>query len=230
MTSRVLLVEDDAIVRDAVALVLERQGFSVTPVADGADAIEEGVHGGHDLIVLDLMLPTVDGLEVCREVRKTSRVPIVMLTARADTNDVVAGLELGADDYVTKPFEPAVLAARIRSVLRRSDDDNTPAGIDGVLAARGITVDVESQRAFRGEEELLLTRTEWRLLVELLSNAAKVLTREHLLEAVWGYDYLGDSRLVDMAVKRLRDKLGEPDRPPSYVTTVRGVGYRFERD
>ncbi len=228
MTSRVLLVEDDAMVRDAVALVLEREGYAVTPVADGANAIDEGVHGGHDLIVLDLMLPGVDGLDVCREVRRTSRVPIVMLTARTDTNDVVAGLELGADDYVTKPFEPAVLAARIRSVLRRSGDD-TPAGIDDILAARGITIHVESQRAFRGEDELLLTRTELRLLIELVSNVAKVLTRERLLEAVWGYDYLGDSRLVDMAVKRLRDKLGEPDRPPSYVTTVRGVGYRFER-
>jgi len=216
-------------VRDAVALVLEREGYAVTPVADGANAIDEGVRGGHDLIVLDLMLPGVDGLDVCREVRKTSRVPIVMLTARTDTNDVVAGLELGADDYVTKPFEPAVLAARIRSVLRRSGDD-TPAGIDGILAARGITIHVESQRAFRGEDELLLTRTELRLLIELVSNVAKVLTRERLLEAVWGYDYLGDSRLVDMAVKRLRDKLGEPERPPPYVTTVRGVGYRFERE
>jgi len=229
VTSRVLLVEDDAMVRDAVALVLEREGYAVTPVADGANAIDEGVRGGHDLIVLDLMLPGVDGLDVCREVRKTSRVPIVMLTARTDTNDVVAGLELGADDYVTKPFEPAVLAARIRSVLRRSGDD-TPAGIDGILAARGITIHVESQRAFRGEDELLLTRTELRLLIELVSNVAKVLTRERLLEAVWGYDYLGDSRLVDMAVKRLRDKLGEPERPPPYVTTVRGVGYRFERE
>jgi len=229
MTSRVLLVEDDAMVRDAVALVLEREGYDVTPVADGADAVVEGVTGGHDLIVLDLMLPSVDGLDVCREVRKTSRVPIVMLTARTDTNDVVAGLELGADDYVTKPFEPAVLAARIRSVLRRSGDD-TPAGIEGVLAARDLTVDLEAQRAFRGDEELLLTRTELRLLVELMSNVAKVLTRERLLEAVWGYDYLGDSRLVDMAVKRLRDKLGEPERPPGYVTTVRGVGYRFERE
>ena len=216
-------------VRDAVALVLEREGYAVTPVADGANAIDEGVRGGHDLIVLDLMLPGVDGLDVCREVRKTSRVPIVMLTARTDTNDVVAGLELGADDYVMKPFEPAVLAARIRSVLRRSGDD-TPAGIDGILAARGITIHVESQRAFRGEDELLLTRTELRLLIELVSNVAKVLTRERLLEAVWGYDYLGDSRLVDMAVKRLRDKLGEPERPPPYVTTVRGVGYRFERE
>jgi len=229
MTSRVLLVEDDAMVRDAVALVLEREGYDVTPVADGADAVAEGITGAHDLIVLDLMLPSVDGLDVCREVRKTSRVPIVMLTARTDTIDVVAGLELGADDYVTKPFEPAVLAARIRSVLRRSGDD-TPAGIEGVLAARSLSVDLEAQRAFRGEDELLLTRTELRLLVELMGNVAKVLTRERLLEAVWGYDYLGDSRLVDMAVKRLRDKLGEPERPPGYVTTVRGVGYRFERE
>ena len=228
MTSRVLLVEDDAMVRDAVALVLEREGYAVTPVADGANAIDEGVHGGHDLIVLDLMLPGVDGLDVCREVRRTSRVPIVMLTARTDTNDVVAGLELGADDYVTKPFEPAVLAARIRSVLRRSGDD-TPAGIDGVLAARGITIHVESQRAFRGEDELLLTRTELRLLIELVSNVAKVLTRERLLEAVWGYDYLGDSRLVDVAVQRLRAKVESDPARPELILTVRGTGYKAAR-
>ncbi len=231
MTNKVLLVEDDDIVRDAVTLVLEREGYAVTAVADGADAIAAGARGGHDLIVLDLMLPTVDGLDVCRAVRRTSRVPIVMLTARADTSDVVAGLELGADDYVTKPFEPAVLAARIRSVRRRADEDysGAPNGSQDVLVGRDLRIDLPAQRAFRGDQELLLTPTEFRLLVELIANRARVLSREALLERVWGYDYLGDSRLVDMAVKRLRDKLGEPAHPPAYITTIRGVGYRFER-
>ncbi len=231
VTNKVLLVEDDDIVRDAVTLVLEREGYAVTAVADGADAIAEGARGGHDLIVLDLMLPTVDGLDVCRAVRRTSRVPIVMLTARADTSDVVAGLELGADDYVTKPFEPAVLAARIRSVLRRADEDysGAPNGSRDVLVGRDLRIDLPAQRAFRGDEELMLTPTEFRLLAELIANRARVLSREVLLERVWGYDYLGDSRLVDRAVKRLRDKLGEPAHPPAYITTIRGVGYRFER-
>ena len=228
MSGHVLLVEDDAIVREAVTLVLEREGYAVTAVGDGAEAIELGLAGGHDLMVLDLMLPSVDGLDVCRQMRVSSRIPIVMLTARTDTDDVITGLELGADDYVTKPFEPAVLAARIRSVLRRSSDDG-PEGLRGEVSARDIRIDIEARQAFRGDEELLLTPTEFRLLVELVHHASKVRTREVLLDRVWGYDYLGDSRLVDMAVKRLRDKLGEPAHPPAYITTIRGVGYRFER-
>jgi two-component system response regulator MtrA len=228
MGLRVLVVEDDASVREAVTLVLESSGFEVTAVADGDAAIAEARRAvAHDLVLLDLMLPKRNGLDVCREIRRTSNVPIVMLTARTHVSDVVAGLELGADDYMTKPFEPTELAARVRAVLRRSAD---PTGSDTgpAINARDVSVDERAFRAFRGERELALTATEFRLLAELVRHAGLVLTREVLLERVWGYDYLGDSRLVDMAVMRLRDKLGEPEQPPPYISTVRGVGYRFE--
>jgi two-component system response regulator MtrA len=227
VTARVLVVEDDPSVRETVTLVLERSGFDVTAVADGDSAINEANRSGvHDLVLLDLMLPRSSGLDVCRHIRRSSNMPIVMLTARADTADVVAGLELGADDYITKPFEPVELAARVRAVLRRSADNNS--GEITVLRMRDVEVDEGAFRAFRGGEELALTATEFRLLAELVRHAGLVLTRETLLARVWGYDYLGDSRLVDMAVMRLRDKLGDAEDGPDYVTTVRGVGYRFE--
>jgi two-component system response regulator MtrA len=221
-------VEDDSSVRETVTLVLERSGFEVTAVADGQAAVAEASRSGaHDLMLLDLMLPRLSGLDVCREVRRSSSLPIVMLTARADTADVVAGLELGADDYVTKPFEPVELAARVRAVLRRALGSGDAAG--SVLRVRDVCVDEGAFRALRGERELSLTTTEFRLLAELVRHAGLVLTREVLLERVWGYDYLGDSRLVDMAVMRLREKLGDT-AGDGYVSTVRGVGYRFEGD
>ena len=226
--ARVLLIEDDRSVREAAALVLERTGFSVTTVGDGDAGLAEALRpGAHDLVVLDLMLPRRSGLDVCRELRRSSNIPIVILTARADAADVVAGLELGADDYITKPFEPAVLAARARAVLRRTGDDGDAS--PSVVAARDLRVDEAAFCAYRNGDALSLSSTELRLLAELLRHAGQVLTREILLERVWNYDYLGDSRLVDMAILRLRDKLGEPTSPPPYITTVRGVGYRFER-
>jgi two-component system response regulator MtrA len=229
VTARVLIVEDDASVRETVAMVLERTGFEVNAVADGNAAIAAASESrGHDLVLLDLMLPGVNGLDVCREIRRISNVPIVMLTAKVDTADVVAGLELGADDYITKPFEPIELAARVRAVLRRSSDPVTET--PELLRVRDIEVDEGAFQARRGDRELPLTTTEFRLLAELVRHAGLVLTREVLLERVWGYDYLGDSRLVDMAVMRLREKLGDRTEPPGYVSTVRGVGYRFERD
>ncbi|MBW3555779.1 MAG: response regulator transcription factor [Actinobacteria bacterium] len=226
---RVLLVEDDGSVREAVAIVLERSGFQVDGVADGADALARVADDGErfDVVVLDLMLPSLSGFDVCREIRKISGVPIVMLTAKTDITDVVVGLELGADDYMTKPFEPAELAARIRAVLRRSAGD--AADHAGALVARDVLVDEAAFRAFRNGHELALTAIEFKLVCELVRNAGLVLTREKLLERVWGYDYLGDSRLVDMAVKRLRAKLGDAADGPDYITTVRGIGYRFER-
>jgi two-component system, OmpR family, response regulator MtrA len=228
VTARVLVVEDDDSVRGAVTLVLERSGFDVTAVGDGHSAIAEASRSGaHDLVLLDLMLPGLSGLDVCREIRRSSNMPIVMLTARTDTAEVVAGLEVGADDYVTKPFQPVELAARLRAVLRRSAE--TTAGNTRDRRVRDIHVDEGAFRAFRGDCELTLTATEFRLLAELVSHVGLVVSRQALLERVWGYDYLGDSRLVDMAVMRLREKLGEPTVPPGYVSTVRGVGYRFER-
>jgi two-component system response regulator MtrA len=225
----VLVVEDDASVRAAVSMVLETSGFEVTAVDNGHAAIAEASRSdAHDLVLLDLMLPGMSGLDVCREVRRSSSIPIVMLTARADTADVVAGLELGADDYLTKPFEPVELVARVRAVLRRSADSDGEPGSE--LRVRDIVVDEGAFRAHRGSDELVLTATEFRLLAELVRHAGLVLTRDVLLERVWGYDYLGDSRLVDMAVMRLRDKLDDSTDSPTYVSTVRGVGYRFEDD
>ena len=228
MSGNILVVEDDASVREAAAIVLERAGFSVTGVGDGDEALASlAADPPFDLVLLDLMLPSRNGYDVCREIRRSSGVPIVMLTARAEVTDVVAGLELGADDYITKPFAPAELAARIRAVLRRSSSDE--AGGAEELRCSDVVVDEAAFRAYRRGEEMRLTTIEFRLLAELVRNAGRVMTREILLERVWGYDYLGDSRLVDMAVNRLRGKLGGAAGDDGHITTVRGVGYRFER-
>jgi two-component system response regulator MtrA len=218
-----LVVEDDRSVREAVTIVLERSGFDVVEVADGAEVAEVLRAGEFDLVLLDIMLPSMNGFDICRDIRTTSSVPIVMLTARTDTDDVVRGLELGADDYVTKPFEPAELVARARAAVRRAAESIPPR-----WQVRDLDIDEEAFCASRGGTALDLTATEFRLLVALASRVGQVLTREALLERVWGYDYLGDSRLVDMAILRLRSKLGEPDQPPPYISTVRSVGYRFD--
>ena len=221
---RVLLVEDDRSVQEVAGMVLERAGFEVVVADDGPSALEELERRAFDVVVLDVMLPGMSGFEVCRRLRRETAVPIVMLTARSDADDVVTGLELGADDYLTKPFEPKVLAARVRAVLRRSSP--VPAG---PLTCRDLEVDEAAFTAQRSGCALTLTKIELRLLAELVRHAGEVMSRGALLDRVWGYDYLGDSRLVDMAIKRLRDKLGDPPDPPPYITTVRSVGYRFER-
>ncbi|MEX2406874.1 MAG: response regulator transcription factor [Actinomycetota bacterium] len=225
MNERVLLVEDDASIRESTALGLERAGFRVTTAADGREAVDRFRREGFDLVVLDLMLPEMDGFEVCRLLRRESRVPILMLTARADSTDVVAGLELGADDFVTKPFDLPVLVARARAVVRRS----SAAGPEEVLRVGDLEVDRAAFTARRGERNLALTTTEFRLLATLAGRPGQVFTREMLLEAVWGYDYLGDSRLVDVAVQRLRAKVEDDTASPRRIVTVRGVGYRLEK-
>ena len=224
MNERILYVEDDDSLRESATLVLERVGFSVTAVGDGQKALDNFSSSRFDLVLLDVMLPSVDGFDVCREIRRTARTPIVMLTARAETAEVVAGLELGADDYVTKPFEGSELVARVRAVLRRGMPDSQST----VLRVGGLEIDADAFRVSNDGIALELTATEFRLLLELVRHSGRVLTRELLLDLVWGYDYLGDSRLVDMAVKRVRDKLGDDPRTPRYITTVRGVGYRFD--
>jgi DNA-binding response OmpR family regulator len=221
---RVLLVEDDASIREVAALGLKQAGFRVTTAADGREALLEFRQRSFDLVVLDLMLPLLDGYEVCREIRRESRVPIIMLSAKSDTVDVVVGLELGADDYVTKPFDMAELVARARAALRRSVEPAT----DGVIAVAGLEIDPAAFRVRRNGEDVALTATEFRLLLELARRPGQVFTRELLLERVWSYDYLGDSRLVDVAVQRLRAKVEEDPRNPRLIHTVRGVGYRFE--
>ena len=218
-----LLVEDDPSIREVTALGLEQAGFRVTTAADGRDGLARFRDGSFALVVLDVMLPELDGLEVCREIRRESRVPILMLSARSDTVDVVVGLELGADDYLTKPFELAELVARARAALRRGTDEPT----ERPIAVGGIEIEPAAFRATKAGEELALTATEFRLLLEFAQHPRQVFTRELLLERVWGYDYLGDSRLVDVAVQRLRGKIEDDPKEPRIVLTVRGVGYRL---
>ena len=225
MDERVLLVEDDPSIREIASLGLKEAGFRVTVAVDGREGLSRALHDPFDAIVLDVMLPSLDGFEVCREIRKQSRVPIVMLTARTDTLDVVVGLESGADDYVTKPFEMPELVARVRAVLRRAQ----AAPEETRLSVGLLEVDPAGFTARKGGKDLSLTATEFRLLLEMARRPGQVFTRELLLQRVWNYDYLGDSRLVDVAVQRLRAKLEEDPAHPRMIKTVRGVGYRLER-
>jgi DNA-binding response OmpR family regulator len=216
----ILLVEDDATIREMTQLSLERDGFVVDTAADGPAGLEAFRAGSPDLVLLDVMLPGLDGVSVCRAIRESSVVPVVMLTARTDAVDVVLGLEAGADDYVTKPFEPSVLAARLRAVLRRV----TRAAPQQPLRFGDLEIDPLGMVVIRGGEQLSLTPTEYRLLLMLAENAGIVLGRERLLEEVWGYVWAGDTRLVDMHVRRLRGKVG-----PEVIETVRGAGYKMVR-
>jgi DNA-binding response OmpR family regulator len=225
MNEHLLLVEDDPSIREITALGLSAAGFRVAACGDGREGLARQRAEGFDLVLLDVMLPSLDGFEVCREIRKQSRVPIVMLTARADTVDVVVGLESGADDYVAKPFEMPELIARVRAVLRRSGAEPEETRI----TLGDVEIDPAAFAAKKGGRDLALTATEFRLLLELARRPGQVFTREMLLERVWNYDYLGDSRLVDVAVQRLRGKVEDDPAHPRLITTVRGVGYRLER-
>jgi DNA-binding response OmpR family regulator len=217
---RILLVEDDATIRQMTQLSLERDGFMVATAHDGTSGLAAFRADAPDLVVLDVMLPGVDGVSVCRSIREHSVVPVVMLTARTDPVDVVLGLEAGADDYVTKPFEPAILAARLRAVLRRvARHDASP-----LLRIGELEIDRDGMEVRVAGEPIALTPTEYRLLLELAENRGVVLSRERLLEDVWGYVWSGDTRLVDMHVRRLRAKIG-----PDAIETVRGAGYKLVR-
>jgi len=222
----VLLVEDDASIREVATLGLEQAGLRVTAVGDGRSGLARFREGGVDLVLLDVMLPSLDGFEVLREIRRGSGAPVVMLTARSELHDVVVGLELGADDYVTKPFELPELVARIKAVLRRAGPDGREG--DDVIHAGGLEIDPTGFRVRKQGEELSLTATEFRLLHELARRPKQVFTRDLLLELVWNYDYLGDSRLVDAAIQRLRAKVEDDPKHPALIRTVRAVGYRFD--
>jgi DNA-binding response OmpR family regulator len=220
--STVLLVEDDPAARQGLELALSRLGYGVRAAATGEAALDGLGQGPVDVVVLDLMLPGVDGFEVCRRLRRVSNVPVIMLTARGDDFDIVAGLEAGADDYVVKPAEPRVLDARIRAVLRRLARAGSPAETWGDLV-----IDRESLIVLRAGQPVPLTPTELRLLLVLSGSSRQVFSREQLLDLVWEHGYLGDSRLVDACVQRLRAKIETDTSEPRYIQTVRGFGYRF---
>ncbi|MEL6892975.1 MAG: response regulator transcription factor [Actinomycetota bacterium] len=221
-----LFIEDDDGIRLALSLALEDEGYSVREAANGADGLAEFEREPADLVLLDLRLPDMSGFEVCRSLRATSIVPIIIITAQTDTVDMVAGLETGADDYVTKPVVPKELAARIRALLRRMQLRDAAA--EPAATTFG---DVELRReqgiVLKGGDEVNLTKTEFRLLCEFADHANAVLSRDQLLERVWGYEYLGDSRLVDAHVRRLRVKIEDHPDDPRLIVTARGVGYRL---
>jgi two-component system response regulator MtrA len=222
MNERVLLVEDDSSIRAVVTMGLNDAGMRVTAASTGPDGLAQLRQTACDVVLLDVMLPDLDGIEVLRTLRRDSRVPVVMLTARSDTVDVVVALELGADDYVTKPFQMAELVARIKAVVRRAGAPED----GGRLTVGPVEIDPAAFRACRDHSDLGLTTTEFRLLHELARHRGHVLSRDQLLALVWGYDYLGDSRLVDVAVQRLRSKIEADPAHPALIETVRGVGYR----
>jgi two-component system response regulator MtrA len=221
MNRRILVVDDDTALAEMIGIVLNAEGFEAGFCADGAEALEAFRTYEPDLVLLDLMLPGLDGIEVCRLIRAESDVPIVMLTAKSDTVDVVRGLESGADDYIPKPFKPKELVARVRARLRRTDE---PA--HEVLRIGDLTIDVDGHRVRRDEEVIGLTPLEFDLLVALARKPWQVFTREVLLEQVWGYRHAADTRLVNVHVQRLRAKVERDPEHPEVVVTVRGVGYR----
>ena len=224
--ARLLVVEDDERIRASLRLALGDEGYAVHGVADARAALDHLADAEPDLILLDVLLPGMDGLDLCRTVRRSSAVPIIMLTARDDSHDVVAGLEAGADDYVTKPYNVKELAARIRSLLRRTQgllDDGGRARTIGDIEIR-----LDEGVVRRGNDDVGLTRTEFRLLSELLAHERKVLSRDQLLERVWGYDYYGDVRVVDAHIRRLRAKVEDDPADPRLVLTVRGLGYKLD--
>jgi DNA-binding response OmpR family regulator len=218
----VLLIEDDQSIRDGLELALRRQGHRVSTRITGEEGLAHLRAASPDIVVLDLMLPGIDGFEVCRRARALGSVPIIIFTARSDDLDVVSGLEAGADDYVVKPVQPRVLDARIRAVLRRVEREPTGRACYGELV-----IDRTALTVTRGGQPVGLTPTELRMLLELSRSPGQVLTRQQLLAAVWAHDYLGDSRLVDACVQRLRAKIETSPSTPRYVQTVRGFGYRF---
>ncbi|QES49476.1 DNA-binding response regulator [Streptomyces venezuelae] len=228
--THVLFVEDDDVIREATTLALERDGFVVTAMPDGLSGLESFRANRPDIALLDVMVPGMDGVSLCRRIRDESTVPVIMLSARADSIDVVLGLEAGADDYVTKPFDGSVLVARIRAVLRRfghaggpGGGEDTPAGERGVLSFGDLEVDTEGMEVLKSGAPVALTPTEMRLLLEFSSAPGTVLSRDRLLERVWDYDWGGDTRVVDVHVQRLRTKIGQ-DR----IETVRGFGYKLK--
>lgn len=228
MAAKILVVEDEKPIADIITFNLEKEGYTVWAVADGNEAIERVEADPPDLILLDLMLPGKDGMEVCRHIRQKYQMPIIMLTAKDSEVDKVLGLELGADDYVTKPFSNRELLARIRANLRRAlpqGASQTAKADENVLQVGDVRIDQGSYTVEKNGKQIDLTYREFELLHHLAQNVNQVLTREHLLQAVWGFDYFGDVRTVDVTVRRLREKMEDDASQPQYITTRRGLGY-----
>ena len=223
--TRVLVVEDEESYSDALAYMLRKEGFEVAIAATGHDALTEFDRGGADIVLLDLMLPGIPGTEVCRQIRATSNVPVIMVSAKDDEVDKVVGLELGADDYVTKPYSPRELVARIRAVLRRGSE---PDLMPDTLEAGPVRMDVERHVVTVDGHEQRLPLKEFELLEMFLRNAGRVLTRGQLIDRVWGSDYVGDTKTLDVHVKRLRAKIEQDPATPTMLITVRGLGYKLE--
>ncbi len=226
---RILIAEDEDSFVEALKLGLEREGFEILVARDGLEALDLANSENPDCILLDLMLPKLSGLDVCRTLRKQSRVPIIMVTAKSTELDTVLGLELGADDYVTKPFRTAELVARIRAVLRRSQEPaESKESEEEILAAGGIQIFVDRHRVMVAGREVKLPPKEFELLVLFMRNPGKVLTRDLLVDRVWGHDYYGDTKTLDVHIKRLRTKIEPDPSSPTILTTIRGIGYRFD--
>ena len=222
---RVLVVEDEESYREALAYMLSKEGFEVIEAPDGATGIAEFDRRGADIVLLDLMMPGLPGTEVCRQLRLRGSVPVIMLTARDSEVDKVVGLELGADDYVTKPFSHRELVARMRAVLRRGQDAEL---LPDVVEAAGVRMDVERHEVSVNGERIKLALKEFELLEMLLRNAGRVITRGQLIDRIWGSDYVGDTKTLDVHIKRLRNKIEPDPANPRYLTTVRGLGYKFD--
>ncbi|WP_091290711.1 response regulator transcription factor [Micromonospora halophytica] len=225
--SRVLVVEDEESFSDALSYMLRKEGFEVSVAATGPSALTEFDRTGADIVLLDLMLPEMSGTEVCRQLRQRSHVPIIMVTARDSEIDKVVGLEIGADDYVTKPYSPRELVARIRAVLRRQSPEVAESGAP-TLAAGPVRMDIERHVVTVDGAPVQLPLKEFELLELLLRNAGRVLTRGQLIDRVWGADYVGDTKTLDVHVKRLRSKIEPEPSAPQFIVTVRGLGYKFE--
>lgn len=229
MTKKILVVDDEKSIADILKFNLEKEGFMVELAYDGEEAINKALNKKPDLVLLDIMLPKKDGFQVLKEIRKELKVPVLMLTAKEEEVDKVLGLELGADDYVTKPFSMRELIARVKANLRRAEYSNGDIPNGNVIIARDLTIDLNKYEVRKNGDVIDLTLREFELLKFLASSAEQVFTREQLLEEVWGYEYYGDIRTVDVTVRRLREKIEDADGDYRYILTKRGVGYYFGR-
>ncbi len=228
MKKKILLVDDEKTLVKTLTFNLEKEGYQVIPAYDGEEALNKVESDNPDLIILDLMLPGVDGFEVCQRVRKNMDIPIIMLTARGDDIDKILGLELGADDYLTKPFNPRELLARVKAIIRRSEVQGS--ALKSVLKIQDLQIDLYQHKVRVKGEEVELTSKEFAILNLLASNSGRVYSREQLLEQIWGYNYYGDARTVDVHIRHLREKIESDPSNPYYVLTVWGTGYKFREE